>query len=87
MDIIASDALKNTKWGHMVNTKTTGLLSITYTRNKVYQPPPPPQASFIADDTLLNHLNFRRSKHTLTLQQISLALNHSPIHSLSVSKG
>ena len=67
MDIISSDALKNTKWGHMVKTKTKGLLSITYTRNKVYQPPPP--------------------KHTLTLQQISLALNHSPIHSLSVSKG
>ena len=84
MDIIASDAIKNTKWGHMVKTKTKGLLSITYTRNNVYQPP---QASFIADDTLLNHLNFPRSKHTLTLKQISLALNHSPIHSLSVSKG
>ena len=40
MDIIASDALKNTKWGHMVKTKATGLLSITYTRNKVYPPPP-----------------------------------------------
>ena len=86
MDIIASDDLKNTKWGHMVKTKTKVLLSITYTRNKVYHPPPP-QASFIADNTLLNHLNFPRSKHTLTLQQISLALNHSPIHSLSVSKG
>ena len=42
MDIISFDALKNTKWGHMVKTKTKGLLSITYTRNKVYQPPPPP---------------------------------------------
>ena len=40
MDIIASDALKNTEWGHMVKTKTKALLSITYTRNKV--PPPPP---------------------------------------------
>ena len=29
MDIIASDARKNTKWGHMVKTKTKGLLSIT----------------------------------------------------------
>ena len=38
MDIIASDALKNTKWGHMVKTKTKGLLSITYTQNKVYHP-------------------------------------------------
>ena len=36
----------------MVKTKTKGLLSIIYTRNKVYQPPNPPQASFIADDTL-----------------------------------
>ena len=40
MDIIASDAIKNTKWGHMVKTKTKGLLSIKYTRNKVYPPPP-----------------------------------------------
>ena len=38
MDIIASDALKNTKWGHMVKTKTKALLSITYTRNKVSPP-------------------------------------------------
>ena len=45
MDIIASDDLKNTKWGHMVKTKTKGLLSITYTRNKVY--PPPPQQEMI----------------------------------------
>ena len=35
MDIIASDALKNTKWGHTVKTKTKCLLSITHTRNKV----------------------------------------------------
>ena len=35
MDIIASDALKNTKWGHKVKTKTKGLLSITYTQNEV----------------------------------------------------
>ena len=42
MDIIASDALKNTKWGHMVKTKTKVILSITYTRNKVYRPPPKP---------------------------------------------
>ena len=40
MDIIASDALKNTKWDHMVLTKTKGLLSITYT-NKVYPHPQP----------------------------------------------
>ena len=39
MDIIASDAIKNTKWGHMVKTKTKGLLSIKYTQNKVYPPP------------------------------------------------
>ena len=39
MDIIASDALKNTNWGHMVNTKTKGLFSITYTQNKVYSSP------------------------------------------------
>ena len=38
MDIIASGALKNTKWAHMVKTKTKGLLSITKTRNKVYPP-------------------------------------------------
>ena len=40
MDIIASDALKNTKWGQMVKTKTKGLFSITYRRNKVppFQP-------------------------------------------------
>ena len=42
MDIIASDAIKNTKWGYMVKTKTKGLLSIKYTRNKVYLPPLPP---------------------------------------------
>ena len=71
MDIIASDDLKNTKWGHMVKTKTKGLLSITYTQNKVY--PPPPSLIYSRNDTLLNHLNFPRSKHTLTLQQISLA--------------
>ena len=41
MDIIASDAIKNTKWGHMVKTKTKGLLSIKYTQNKVYPPPLP----------------------------------------------
>ena len=40
MDIIVSDAIKNTKWGHMVKTKTKVLLSIKYTRNKVYPPPP-----------------------------------------------
>ena len=68
MDIITSDALKNTKWGHMVKTKTKGLLSITYTRNQVYPP-----LNYSRNDTLLNHLNFPRSKHTLTLQQISLA--------------
>ena len=71
MDIIASDALKNTNWGHMVKTKTKGLLSITYTRNKVY--PSPSSLIYSRNDTLLNHLNFPRSKHTLTLQQISLA--------------
>ena len=54
MDIIASDALKNTKWGHMVKTKTKGLLSITYTRNKVY--PPPPSLIYSRNDTFLNHL-------------------------------
>ena len=37
MDIIASDALKNTKWGHMVKTKTQVLSHNT--RNKVYPPP------------------------------------------------
>ena len=83
MDIIASDALKNTKWGQMVKTKTKGLFSITYTRNKF----PPSSLIYSRNDTLLNHLNFPRSKHTLLLQQISLALNHSPIHSLLVSKG
>ena len=70
MDIIASDAIKNTKWGHMVKTKTKGLLSIKYTRNKVYLPP---RLIYSRNDTLLNHLNFPRSKHPLTLQQISLA--------------
>ena len=39
MDIIASDALKNTKWGHMVKTKTKGLLSNTH---KIKFTPPPP---------------------------------------------
>ena len=73
MDIIASDALENTKWGHMVKTKTKGLLSITYTQNKVYPPPPPSSLIYSRNDNLLNHLNFPRSKHTLTLQQISLA--------------
>ena len=71
MDIIASDAIKNTKWGHMVKTKTKGLLSIKYTQNKVY--PPPPRIIYSRNDTLLNHLNFPRSKQPLTLQQISLA--------------
>ena len=71
MDIIASDALKNTNWGRMVKTKTKGLLSITYTRNKVY--PFPSSLIYSRNDTLLNHLNLPRSKHTLTLQQISLA--------------
>ena len=73
MDIIASDAIKNTKWGHMVKTKTKGLLSIKYTRNKVYPSPPPRRLIYSRNDTLLNHLNFPRSKHPLTLQQISLA--------------
>ena len=41
MDIIASDAIKNTKWGHMAKTKTKGLLSIKYTQSKVYPPPQP----------------------------------------------
>ena len=40
MDIIASDALKNTKWGHMVKSKTKGLLSITHTLNQVYHSQP-----------------------------------------------
>ena len=66
MDIIASDDLKNTKCGHMVKTKTKGLLSVTYIRNKVY--PPPSSLIYSRNDTLLNHLNFPRSKHTLTLQ-------------------
>ena len=37
MDIIASDALKNTKWGHMVKTKTKGYLSHTH---NIKSPPP-----------------------------------------------
>ena len=81
MDIIASDALKNIKWSHMVKTKTKGILSITYTRNKVY--PPPSSLIYSRNDTLLNHLNFPRSKHTLTLRHIP----GITIHSLSVLKG
>ena len=67
MDIIVSDALKNTKWGHMVKTKTKGYLSHTHDIKF------PPSLIYSRNDNLLNHLNFPRSKHTLTLQQISLA--------------
>ena len=68
MDIIASDALKNTNWGHMVKTKTKGLLSITYTQNNS---PPPSSLIYSGKDTLLNLLS--KKQNTLTLQQISLA--------------
>ena len=68
MDIIASDALKNTKWGHMVKTKTKGLLVYNITHEIKFTP-----LICSRNNTLLNHLNFPRSKHTLTLQQISLA--------------
>ena len=45
MDIIASDALKNTKWGHMVKTKTKGLLVYHITNETKFTPP----ALFVAE--------------------------------------
>ena len=41
MDIIASDAPKNTKWGHMVKTKTKGLLSIDHITHEIKFTPQP----------------------------------------------
>ena len=38
MDIIASDAIKNTKWGHMVKTK---LYCLSNTHKIKFTPPPP----------------------------------------------
>ena len=40
MDIIASDAIKNTKWGHMVKTKTKGFC-LSNTHKIKFTPPPP----------------------------------------------
>ena len=81
MNIIASDAIKNTKWDHMVKTKTKGLLSITCTRNKVYPHPHTPSLIHSRNDTLLNQLNFPRSKHSLTLfkQWFQSDLNSQPL--------
>ena len=72
MDIIASDALKNTKWGHMVKTKIKGFVCYSYHITHEIKFTHQPNLS-LRNDILLNHLNFPRSKHTLTLQQISLA--------------
>ena len=55
MDIIASDALKNTKWGHMVKTKLK-VYCLSHTHKIKFTPPDPPSSLiYIRNDTLLNY--------------------------------
>ena len=42
MDIIVSDALKNTKWGHMAKTKTKGFFIVYHITHRIKLTPPPP---------------------------------------------